>query len=421
MPEKITLTHDGRTLDFHGWAAVTGIAWATIRARYHAGWSVARILSQPVARSRRGGGRPSHSAIRPVPRLRRHRATGRAFVRWKLAGKDHTRYLGAWGTVETARAYRQFAAAWLSGDRGAADPDGLGVGELVIRWLEWCRTEYRKFGKPTGEVRHCARVGGIVNEMFGTMLAAEFGPAQLRAFRAAVMNRMLRTTANSYTRRVVRMFRWGVEHEFIPAGVAGSLLAVRSLAPGRGGREGTPRQPAPNAAVEATVAKLVERGEWWYAGAVTIQRLTGMRPAEVLAMRPADLDTSGPLWLYSVPPWANKNEHKGKAQWYYLGPKAQEVIRPRLADCPADRPVFADAGDVSNYGRAVRRACLLAGVEPWTPHQLRHALATEVAEKLQDAGAAAAALGDTLDVARRVYVHVDPADAMRRKIAETMG
>lgn len=427
MPRSArTYTHNGRCLDLREWSRVTGISWATLRARIEdMGWAVARALDTPVAKSQRGGGRPSGAVPRAVPKLRRHGATNRAFVRWKLGGRDHTRYLGAWGSEEAAHAYRRFAAEWLAGARGSPDPAGLGVAELATRWVEWCRTEYVKFGKPTGEVVHCVRVAGIVNKMFGEMLAAEFGPTQLRAFRSAVAERMLRTTANSYTRRVVRMFRWAAEHELVPAALYGSLLTVRSLKPGRGGREGKPRQPAPNAAVEATVARLAERGEWWYADAARVQRLTGMRPAEVLALRPADLDTSGPVWMYSVPPWANKNEHKGRPQRYYLGPKCQEVIRPRLADCPTGQPVFVQADGspvtVSTYGRAIRRACRLAGVSPWTPHQLRHTRATEVAEVLKDDRAAAAALGDTLDVARRVYIHVDPADEMRRRVAERMG
>ena len=43
---------------------------------------------------------------------------------------------------------------------------------------------------------------------------------------------------------------------------------------------------------------------------VELQRLSGMRPGEVVTMRTCDLDTSGRVWAYT--PESHKTEHHGR-------------------------------------------------------------------------------------------------------------
>jgi integrase len=61
---------------------------------------------------------------------------------------------------------------------------------------------------------------------------------------------------------------------------------------------------------------------------VELQRLTAMRPGEVCLMRTCDLDTSGEVWTYT--PHRHKVEHHGRGRTIYLGPRAQEVVKPWL-------------------------------------------------------------------------------------------
>jgi integrase len=56
--------------------------------------------------------------------------------------------------------------------------------------------------------------------------------------------------------------------------------------------------------------------------------LTGMRPGEVLSMRGRDLNLSGTVWEYV--PQSHKTQHHRRARTVFLGPRAQEVIRPFL-------------------------------------------------------------------------------------------
>ena len=138
-----------------------------------------------------------------------------------------------------------------------------------------------------------------------------------------------------------------------------------------------------------------------------VQRLTGMRPGELVTMRPRDLDTSREVWTYS--PAEHKTEHHGHARTIYLGPRAQLVLRPflrrELAACLfSPREAEHDRRDganghrregqpetprktgrrlgarytVASYRRAIQRGCELAGVPTWSPNQLRHNAATRL-------------------------------------------
>jgi integrase len=81
-------------------------------------------------------------------------------------------------------------------------------------------------------------------------------------------------------------------------------------------------------------------------------------------------------------------------------------------------PVFDETA--AGYARAVTAASRKAGAK-WTPHQLRHALATEVAAKFRSLEHAAAAIGDSEAVASAVYIHVDPRERAKIEVARLMG
>jgi integrase len=114
--------------------------------------------------------------------------------------------------------------------------------------------------------------------------------------------------------------------ETLPQGVIGrvshALREVKGLKRGRGGKERPKVKPVPEAAVEA-VLPLVS---FQVAAMIQLQLLTGMRPAEVCAMRAADLDMSKAPWVYT--PAAHKTEHHDIDRFIYFGPRAQDAIRP---------------------------------------------------------------------------------------------
>ncbi|MEO0531929.1 MAG: hypothetical protein AAF266_15345 [Planctomycetota bacterium] len=70
---------------------------------------------------------------------------------------------------------------------------------------------------------------------------------------------------------------------------------------------------------------------------VRVQRLTGMRPGEVLELRPCDLDRTEKVWAYR--PASHKTEHHGRDRVVFIGPRAQAVLEPYLQREPT-QPCF---------------------------------------------------------------------------------
>lgn len=424
----------GRTRTLKEWAAETGLSVKTICSRIDLlGWPPERALSAKANMKFRRGGRHRSDAPRPVPALRR-REDGRAFSRWESHGKDHYRVWGEWGSPEAVAAYRRFAAEWSAGayEHPTAEAGGVSVGAIVIQWREWVRAEYRKEGRRTSEPAVCQAAALKLVELYGDLPAAEFTPQRLRAVRAAWVDAGLsRGTCNAYAFRVKRCFWWAVGQSLVPPAVYHALQAVENLKPGRTAAPDRPKvTDVSDDAVTAAAAQLpaTDRGAVIRA-MVAVQRLTGMRPQHLCEMRPGDLDRSAAEWVYTPPPAANKTYHLGRSPRFYLGPRVQAVLAPLLDGCPADRRVFGYrlkgprfyAVTVDGYGKAIRRACRAAGISPWHPHQLRHSLATDVAARTQSIERAAAAIGDTVRTAARVYVHLDPQEQARREIAAEMG
>jgi transposase len=89
-----------------------------------------------------------------------------------------------------------------------------------------------------------------------------------------------------------------------------------------------------------------------------------MRPGEVCALRACDIDTGGRVWVYR--PVRHKTEHHGQQREVYMGPRAQEVIRPWLV-LDTQAYLFSPAA-----AEAARRAERRRGRKtPLTPSQAR--------------------------------------------------
>jgi integrase len=125
------------------------------------------------------------------------------------------------------------------------------------------------------------------------------------------------------------VFKWAESEEMIPAGIHHALMTVSGLKWGRSAAKETESvKPVPDAAVEA-IQPYVVRQVW---AMIELQRLTGMRPGEVVLMRTGDLDMSGRVWVYS--PKQHKTEHHEKARVIPIGPRAQAILEPWLKADP---------------------------------------------------------------------------------------
>jgi integrase len=426
------LVFRGQSLTLAQAAKKTGIPAETIRSRIdHQGMTVEDALTRPVASKFNPRKKPV-AMPKPCPEPRRH-SSGQACVRWSAGRGRRVRYLGVWGSREAAQAYTRFQAEWVGGllllpDVGAR---GLLVGELAVRYLAHVGQYYRKDGKATSEVAgHKAAMKFLAP--FARQPVTEVRAALLRSCQAAMVKAGLgRTTVNQYSWRITRCFRWGVGEDLVAPDVAAVLESVPNLQPGRTtAGERPPIMSVPADRIEAVIPHLHTdpQRRAVLEAMIRFMLFTGMRPGELCAMTGASIDRSGKCWCYHAP---DKNLHRQarrKPRLIWIGPQAQAVLAPYLAAAGVGRVwVFPPKGkgtrrtavSRANFGEHVRLACERAGVDPWHPHQLRHNRATEVLRIYESDEAAAAAIGDTPDVARLVYA--DPNEAAARRIALATG
>jgi integrase len=322
------------------------------------------------------------------------------------------------------------------------------VAELAERYWDHVQDYYRRGGEQTGEVGQQRLVLRLLRDEWGDTLAVDFGPRRLKALRDVMVRRGWgRDTVNGRISRVVRCFRWAVEEEMIVAETHAKLAAVTPLRKGRTrAPEGTPVCPVDDRDVEAVLPFLPPV----VADMVRIQALTGCRPSEVCILRKGDVDRTGDVWEYR--PESHKTEHQGRERVIYIGPQAQEILRPYLlrsaaAYCfsPAETvkkqneakraarksPVQPSQRDRrkanpkrrpgprytrDTYRRAVQRAAARAGVPRWSPNQLRHAAGTRIRREF-GLEAAQVVLGHASADVTEVYAERDrqlALDAMRR-------
>lgn len=409
-----------------------------------------------------------------TPSYRLHKPTGQAVV--TLCGRDF--YLGKYGTPESKAEYDRQIAEWLANGRQLATSSGgpadLTIAELILAYFRFAEGYYRKHGEPTTEVESIRVSLRPLRALYGTTPAREFGPKKLKAVREAfVASGLCRGEVNKRVGRVVRMFKYAVENELVPASIHHGLKAVTGLRKGRSGvRESAPVKPVADCLVDAVVPHLPPPVR----AMVQLQRLTGMRPGEVTIMRTSDLDMTGAVWEYV--PGRHKTEHHDRERKIMVGPRAQEVLRAWLRDDP-DAYLFSPAkameelsverrkvrktpltpsqrarkrkarpkrapGDhytPRSYARAISRGCDLAFPHPtlagigrrnltveqraelkcwrkahhWHPNQLRHSAATMLRKEF-GLDVARVILGHSSPVVTEVYAEVD-----REKARAIMG
>ncbi len=411
------------------------------------------------------------SKLLRIPAYRLHKPKQLAVVR--LNGRDI--YLGPYNSPESRQVYDRLIAEWLAAGRqtlptgpAASNEGGPSINELLVAYLTWARGYYASpdgDGKEYVNLTHALRP---LRDLYGSLPAVQFGPQALKAVRQHMIDvqQLCRTEINKRIGRIRRVFKWAVAEELVASGVLEALRAVDGLRRGRtGARENAPVRPVDSAQVEA-ILPLVSRQ---VAAMIQLQLLTGMRPGEVVQLRPVDLDRTGPIWFYTPP--THKTQYLGHAKRIPLGPQAQALLAPFLergTDMPCFSPQEAEAErnagrasqrrpdrktkifpcelrarerrraaakirpsrrpkrtafDVASYRRAIEYGILKAqrqGLEiaHWHPHQLRHSRATEI-RKRYGVEAAQVVLGHTRADVTQIYAERN--DKLAEKIAAEIG
>jgi len=408
-----------------------------------------------------------------VPSVVHHKATDQDCVFLRDAeGQRRMVYLGKHGSPEAARRFREVLAEHFAGrpvsttTRSAGKPSPWPtVGHLCFAFLVHAERYYVDAdGQATGEVERvkCAFAPLLnllrdtptdrvtIRDLLDVRQSLIDDPPKYEKGRKAPKG-LCRRTINDRMHTIKRLFRWGVEQRLVPGATWHELSAMRGLTKGRSGvHDYAPVQAVPWAIVKKTIEHLTPTVH----AAVLVQWHTGMRPGEVLSMTRRQMDTSGSTWIYR--PSKHKSSWRGRERVVAIGPRAQGVLKPLLPLSP-DAAVFsaqtawdefrqqkrakratpptkqtrdrdaraATAAPVNEflgideYRRALTRACDRAGIPHWSPHRLRHAAGTRIAEK-HGIEAARAALGHAdLATTRRYASGAD--EAIARDIASRLG
>jgi integrase len=134
-------------------------------------------------------------------------------------------------------------------------------------------------------------------------------------------------------------------------------------------------------------------------------------------MRPKDIDRSGDVWRYV--PAEHKMEHKDRGRIIYIGPQAQEILKPYLFgdDLPCFRSPKSPRGfnsrsyhdRIQSAVARANKARIAQGLEPlppWAPNQLRHNAGTAVRQRF-GLEAAQVVLGHSKADVTQVYAERD--------------
>jgi integrase len=281
---------------------------------------------------------------------RLHKPSGQAVV--TLNGKDF--YLGRWKSEFSQNQYDRLIAEWVGNGRLLpSTPDNgraITIAELLDAYLGFAEDYYSRDGQPTSEYTAMKDAVRPVNQLYGALTILDFGPLALKAVRETMIDRRLaRRHINQRVNRIRRVFKWGVENELVPAPILHGLQAVAPLRKGRcAARETAPIQPVSDEQVEAVLPYVARQ----VATMIQLQRLTGMRPGEVVLIRPCDVDRSNASWVYR--PQRHKTDYAGHAREVCFGPQAQAILAPWLLR-DAQTYCFSPA-EAEAERNAVRRA-----------------------------------------------------------------
>jgi integrase len=325
------------------------------------------------------------------------------------------------------------------------------TGDILVSELAAGYVKYIESRLDRTEFLHFQRAIGFLVGIYGDIAVNEFSPKKLKVCRNQMVQAgtMCRSQINKHTGRVIRIFAWGVEEEYVHTTIVAALREVKHLQRGEQGTfENPPREEVPDEVVRRTLPFMYPT----IAAMVQLQRITGMRPSEIYRMTVGDIDqTRDPeLWYYT--PKSHKTERFIGEKPIPLGKPEQALIVPYLVGRTAERSVFSPhravlekrerqraerktkvspsqrkrdkqraensadrAGefyDKNSYRKAIEHAIRKGNrtlpadkkIPHWTPYQLRHAAGT-AAEKAGGLDKAQALLGHkTANVTKR-YAH----------------
>lgn len=361
---------------------------------------------------------------------RRYHLSGQSVV--TIDGKDY--YLGKHDSPESIARYAVLIGVYQQGGLKLPDDFELssvearaavltGIGDapaqqsdqpILVRHVTALFRAHiaEKYAGSKAELNRNNKLCDEIDLDFGDILASEFGPVRLKTYRATLVTRGLaRNYVNRMVNCVIAIFRHGVSVELVDTSTVDRL---RALEPLRYGQTIAPETQATKPANIEHVRATAKHLSPVMKAMVRVQVATGMRPVELFRMRPADIDRSGEVWIYT--PQTHKTMRTGRAKLIPIVGDAREAIEDYLNREP-EAHIFSPAESMqwhramatanrktpkkqgnrvgsnrvknpiraarthfagTSYQQAIKRAAKKAGVAHWHPYQLRHLTATVI-------------------------------------------
>ncbi len=286
-------------------------------------------------------------------------------------------WLGPFDSTESRERYHRLIAEWEANGRRLPEEcnvtapvsNGVAVAEVLTRYWRWAKSYYTP-----SEVACIKTALRLVRQLNGSTPASEFGPNRLRLVREAMMRGQRggkvprppwsRKYINAQIHRICAVFKWAAAHELVPVTVYHALKAVPALRRGQtGAHETGPVQPVPIEHVDAVRPFLSCQVN----ALISLQLYTGARGGELLKLRPSNIHRHPDAGVWTIELTEHKTAHHGHRRTICLGPRAQAVIEPFLANRPVDSYLFSPA-EAERERRAsqhaVRRVPLSCGNRP---------------------------------------------------------
>lgn len=290
------------------------------------------------------------------------------------------------------------------------------VAEMSLRFIkEWAEKRYC-----LDEVEEYTRVVKDLNSLYADFEAPEFGLDELEALRGVWLGRgNSRPVINRRAGRVIYVFGWAARKRLLSPTVPAVL---RELLPLERGEAHDPPdvKPVPLDLVEATIPSLPPVPRMM----VRFQLATAARPGELKSLtlgqlRHAKRTVVAGVELLLVELVEHKNAWRGQDRVIVVTPSAiaavedligpdrgddeylfspdwqkaklkeerrakrKSKVTPSQVDRSKEDPIRKPGKRYSrsSYAEAIRRACEVAGVAHWHPHQLRHTAGDEIERK----------------------------------------
>jgi len=306
-----------------------------------------------------------------------------------VTGRRKDCWLGEYGTPASREAYHRTVAQWEARGRRMplddvvatqATAGTLSISQLVREYWGWAKTYYTR-----GHLAPMKVALRLLRQLYGSSPASEFGPAKLRLLREAMIHGdreadpprrpWARKTINQRIGQIRHVFKWGTAQQLVSATIHQALSTLEPLKRGRSGARETEKiGPAPQHVIDEVRPLLHPT----LRALVDLQLLTGARPGELLLLRPCDVAMDETAGVWSIRPLNHKNAYRDKERVIYLGPRAQETLRPflsrstttycfcpieveahrcngRRTGCPPHPSLPASAGDQSAAAIVLRR------------------------------------------------------------------